>query len=659
MRHSATLYSFVLLAAFVGVSRFDEGVQEPSFRAAIHLVEVQVIATGKRGEPIQGLTQSDFEVFEDDRRQTISTFASVDTPTLASPSPHSVDADVETNADLRSNGVWVLLLDEPAAWPGNTFTRGATYTRLTQNVARRFVDEVVTPADLVAVIHVQGSMAASQPLTRSKSLALRSIDRFIGGRGVDGATAREEIAMIVNTYRTIEEVAKRLGAMTVRRKALLWIGGQVPFAPQSGQKEYQEAAPILHAAYRDAIEEAQRNDVAIYPVDPSGLSAVTAAPRSVNLDGLPAGATAPGRTPEPDVERQAALRIVAEDTGGYAVLNTNDFARGFARIRNENSSYYLLGYYPPVQHTDGKFHEIKVRLTRPDIAIRARKGYVAPLAARDDTANTVRVSTAVNALRNPLPATGIRISIFATPFKGTNTPGTVVVGAHINGEELSSIGDDVLEVAYQVIDAEGRTVTTRAMDYALPVDADQRAKIRTNGVQFIDTLALKRGRFEIRLAAGQRGGNVGSIVTYVDVPDFHAGRLSMSGLLVRSNGTSSPIRLGKLAEPPAGVDATSIREFPSAARLIISGAVYSDADISPDTIALDASIRDANGNLVRDGVPGLLIRERRTAIGERSVEVDASLQGLRPGSYVFRLSARLTTRSRVTAERAFPLRIAP
>jgi hypothetical protein len=219
----------------------------------------------------------------------------------------------------------------------------------------------------------------------------------------------------------------------------------------------------------------------------------------------------------------------------------------------------------------------------------------------------------------------------------------------------------VLQVAYQVIDAEARTVTTRTMDYALPVDADQRARIRSNGVQFIDRLALKRGRFEIRLAAApQRGGTVGSVVTYVDVPNFDAGRLSMSGLLVRSSGTTSPIQLGKVTEPSADVDATAMREFPAATTLTISGAVYSDADISPDAIALDASIRDANGGLMRNGAaPGLILRERRTLIGERSVEVDAPLQGLRAGSYVFRLSARLTTSNRVIAERAFPFRVAP
>lgn len=73
---------------------------------------------------------------------------------------------------------------------------------------------------------------------------------------------------------------------------------------------------------------------------------------------------------------------MAEDTGGIAVVNTNDIDAGFARIVRDNSSYYLLGYSPAIEHDDGRFREIEVRVRRPGVSVRARRGYFASEAAR-------------------------------------------------------------------------------------------------------------------------------------------------------------------------------------------------------------------------------------------------------------------------------------
>jgi hypothetical protein len=97
--------------------------------------------------------------------------------------------------------------------------------------------------------------------------------------------------------------------------------------------------------------------------------------------------------------RVSGLRQVAVDTGGVALVNTNNFTGGFERIVRDNSTYYLLGYYPSTDHTDGRFHEISVRVNRPGVTVRARRGYFASegrtpvvFAARTPT------STAIDAL---------------------------------------------------------------------------------------------------------------------------------------------------------------------------------------------------------------------------------------------------------------------
>ena len=78
---------------------------------------------------------------------------------------------------------------------------------------------------------------------------------------------------------------------------------------------------------------------------------------------------------------QGSLRELSDETGGFAVVNANDFSTAFDRIVRDNSSYYAMAYYPPSDKA-GKFHKIEVRVRRPDLRVRARQGYVTPKPAR-------------------------------------------------------------------------------------------------------------------------------------------------------------------------------------------------------------------------------------------------------------------------------------
>src|SRR5204862_7641574 len=76
---------------------------------------------------------------------------------------------------------------------------------------------------------------------------------------------------------------------------------------------------------------------------------------------------------------QDSLRVLADETGGFATVNRNDFSTAFERIVTDNSTYYVLAYYPPtIDKRDGRFHRIEVHVSRPGLIVRARKGYAAP-----------------------------------------------------------------------------------------------------------------------------------------------------------------------------------------------------------------------------------------------------------------------------------------
>ena len=128
--------------------------------------------------------------------------------------------------------------------------------------------------------------------------------------------------------------------------------------------------------FKDVSRAAREANVAIFFVDARGLEAGTSQ----------STAEAIGQTDARDIgwatagiELEAAGAVtVAEETGGFAVRNTNDLSAGIRRIADESRSYYLVGYTPREPRRDGRFHKIQVRVNRPGLTVRARKGYYAP-----------------------------------------------------------------------------------------------------------------------------------------------------------------------------------------------------------------------------------------------------------------------------------------
>ena len=146
---------------------------------------------------------------------------------------------------------------------------------------------------------------------------------------------------------------------------------------------------------RDLIRSATKSNVSIYAIDPRGLTDM--GDIGIELNSVPAGGGADDarqvdrRLTEQQVQslglrglqnelrlQHNSLRTLAEETGGFAVINTNSFDSTFSRIVEDNSSYYVLAYYPPNPKRDGKFHHIQVRVNRPGLTVRARRGYANP-----------------------------------------------------------------------------------------------------------------------------------------------------------------------------------------------------------------------------------------------------------------------------------------
>ena len=159
-------------------------------------------------------------------------------------------------------------------------------------------------------------------------------------------------------------------------------------SPMTGENSPREetaaffAQSDLYSQMRDVFTAANRNNAAIYSLDPRGLT-----PFEFGID----EAVGPNQDRRTLQMTQDTLRSLADETDGRAIVNRNDLLPGLAQIVRDSSFYYLLGYNSTQAPSDGKFHQITVRLKRRGLDVRARKGYWA-LTAEDIRAPTRRRS---------------------------------------------------------------------------------------------------------------------------------------------------------------------------------------------------------------------------------------------------------------------------
>jgi VWFA-related protein len=136
--------------------------------------------------------------------------------------------------------------------------------------------------------------------------------------------------------------------------------------------------------FRDLLTLANRANVSFYPVDVGGLKLnqpiADARSRGAADNAVPPAALQTFGALNAGRARVDTLRTLAENTDGYAVVDTNGISNGFRRIADDLSAYYLLGYSSTNTVADGKFHRIDVKVAQSRVSVAARPGYLAPTA---------------------------------------------------------------------------------------------------------------------------------------------------------------------------------------------------------------------------------------------------------------------------------------
>lgn len=380
----------------------------PTIRAEKKLVLVDVVVTDKKGEYVHGLTAKNFRVWEDKDEQSIETF--------------SAESDAASPLTNRKHYL-VLFFDNASMDFGQ---QGQA-----RKAALQFLDKNAAPNRLIAIVDFGGSVRIAQNFTDDPE----RLKQVVGGvkfSNVSSSTDAQGGAALSKAETDFGARTSLLGLRSLAKSLSSIPGRKTLVFLSAGFKLDGELRSELTAV----IDVCNKANVAVYPIDVRGLMTPFGAVRPpfgepqggarlVNVSylvpqhptgggGTGSGASAPhpvgsgsgtgrpaggagGGAPRPVTTGinsnstnqprsivphmadilgpQDVLYALATGTGGFVIVNTNDLLGGLDRIAHEQNEYYVLGYSPSDDGSDGACHELKVKVDRGGTNVRSRTGY--------------------------------------------------------------------------------------------------------------------------------------------------------------------------------------------------------------------------------------------------------------------------------------------
>jgi VWFA-related protein len=650
----------------------DRQMPPVTFKVEINYVEVDAVVTDQQGRFVRDLTKDDFEVLESGKPQQVTTFALVDIPVERAEkplfAPKAIEPDVQTNQRRFDGRLYVLVLDDLHTNP--------LRSNLVKAAARRFIENSLGANDMAAVVTTGGRTDTAQDFTTNKRLLLAAVDKFMGqklrsatlnkldeyyrAQGTPAASdpitdpdLAERGYKARNTIGSLKNLADWMAGVRGRRKAVVLFSEGIDY-DINNVFDNPDATTIIEDT-REAIGAATRANVSIYTVDPRGLTNM--GDELIEM-GSPADdpslrLNSTGLNDELRLS-QDSLRVLADETGGFAVVNQNDFGSAFDRIVRDNSSYYVLGYYPTNDRRDGRFRTITVRLKRPGLQVRARKGYQAPrgkapavaaVDAKEGTSPELR-----SALESPIPVSGLTMFAFAAPFKGIAPNASVAVVVETSGgdfkfQEKGGKFDDTLEVSMIAVDQSGKMRDGAHQTFNMALRPETFRRVSQVGFRAISRLNLPPGKYQLRIAGRDTNGSLAGSVHYdLEVPDFTSGPLTMSGVVL-SSARAGVVPTAKPDEELAKIlpgPPTTAREFLTNDEIALVAEVYDNQGTTPHKVDITTTVLAEDGHTVFRHEEQRSSAELQGARGGYGYGARIPLKDIAPGLYVLKVEARST-----------------
>jgi VWFA-related protein len=556
--------------------------------------------------------------------------------------------DVVSN-DLPDEGRLVVILMDGTIPDGQP-------TLAAKQIAHAAVDEL-GPGDLAAVVRstIFSNNGLSQGFTSDRSRLIEAIDSpFMGTTEPPEMTAAglESPSPVpgsaVHTKEQCEvlfDVARAMRDAPRRRKVVIFVGTSLGLGGQL------RSGGDIRFCREELLGELAESNVTIQAVDPVGLLTGT----------VTAGYTTHERvTPElqqgwarQNQGRIDALRVLPSLTGGRLVANTNAPQDAMPAIFAESQSYYLLGFEPASPATKDA-HTIRVDVRRRGVTVHWRNGYHTQpdenaVMARETRGDAASPPELTAALDGALPHQELPLSVTAAPFALAATRKAAVAIA-LGATWPTSSGPRTLDVTVGAFDVRGNSVGVGHQTIDVPVEL---ARAGRSDEGLITRLDLPPGRYELRSAAKDVAtGTIGSVFSFVDVPDFSDGPLTMSGLLLHHEPAPTVVDNPIAAVVP--VVPTVARAFTRDDVVHAFLRIYQSRDPQPVTVT----------TRVIDTANRTVVEQRRDlsvdAFLAHSADVDVPLplSQLAPGQYLLTIEA---TRGEARAERSgrFEVRAVP
>lgn len=577
-------------------------------RITTDLVQIDAVVTDKDGNQVMNLTADDFELLQDGKPRKISSFSYVNT---AAPNQKPKTQTGKTSIPSppirvrpeNAGRIITFIVDD-----GNC-AASQIGMLASKNALEKFVNEQMQPNDLVAVYQTRAGSSVFQQYTSDKSQLLRGIQKirwypptgtcaFSDGSFYDEArsnTFQKSTPEGVKTV-TIESPEERrrressedfnrniqvVGTIGVLRyvvRGLERIGGRkvvfllsdgMPFRSRDGKSF--NAADIL----RDLTDTANRSSVVFNTIDVRGLfstSMIEARDEVFHeINPNESDKIIGERTLNVRNSREG-LSFLADETGGKFYQGQNFLDVPVRQALSLEKGYYLLAYEPDDETFKGKkFHNIEIKVKRPDLRVLSRAGFLGKTESETRTKPRTGDGELYEAIVAPLPKPGLDLGLTAF-FVNTPAEGNFVRSLlHLNGRDITFVNEpdgkikavfDVVAVTLneknEVVDEFNRTHTFRIEGVALPL-------IKQNGLIYATDVPVKKSgtynfRMAVRDALGKRLGSAGQVI---QVPDLKKSNLFISGLTVSAVDTNGKFVTPSSVKPENALSLTASTAIPA------------------------------------------------------------------------------------------------
>ena len=556
MKYLAIVVAIALLASQLSSQ------QTVTFSTTANVVVVNVTVTSRDGTAIGNLGRSDFLLYEDGKLQTLQSceLQKLDTKPLEpilpaktlqtreapKPAPAAPAPEAPKKEDLRDRRLIVMLFDISSMEPQEQVR--------SVDAAIKFLGTQMTTSDMVSIMTFGTELKTVLDFTADRDQLISTLHAFHVGEAselstqadtgadsqdVSGSFVADETEFnIFNSDRklaALEDAARRLSHYP-EKKALVYISSGI-------QKTGIDNQSQLQATVNAAI----RANVAFYPIDARGLTATAPAgdaSQAASVGSNMYSGSAQRSLSDTFHNTQETLDTLAADTGGKALLDSNDLTLGMTQVQKDINSYYMLTYASTNAAEDGKYRRIQVKLAPKAGDLRAkldyRQGYYAPTTFAKMT-GTNKEAQLQEALESDNPVTDLPIAVEVDYFRLGKSKYFVPISVRIPGSALSFHNKGAkaateMDFIGEIRDARGRQASAVRDTIPLKVASTTAGEVTRKQIQYDTGFTLGPGKYTLKFVARENGeGKAGTFQAPFVVPDLGSGSALRLSSVILSN----------------------------------------------------------------------------------------------------------------------------